>query len=78
MRQLHILNEHVKENTDAVCTTEAAESGERRLRAAGGRCRVIFFSSSALPRSSGTHTVKPPELCTSERPAEKMTEHNLI
>lgn len=28
----------------------------------------LQFSSSASPRSSGTHTGKPPELCTSERP----------
>lgn len=30
-----------------------------------------FFSSSALPRSSGTRTVKPRGLCTSERPEEE-------
>lgn len=30
-----------------------------------------FFSSSVLPRSSGTRTVKPRGLCTSERPEEE-------
>lgn len=30
-----------------------------------------FFSSSALPRSSGTRTVKPQGLCTLERPEKE-------
>lgn len=38
-------------------------------RAADGSMWGVYFSSSASPRSSGTHTEKPRGLCTSERPA---------
>lgn len=37
-----------------------------------------FLSSSASPRSSGRHTGKPPELCTSERPEGDKSPAGLI
>lgn len=54
-------------------------SGKRRQESARGRGRVdvrggASLSSSASPRSSGTHTGKLPELCTSETP-EREREH---
>lgn len=46
-------------------------SGEEAQASHRGQRPGQYFNSSALPRSSGTHTGKPLELCTSERPEGK-------
>lgn len=58
------------------------ESVRAAARRGGGRMERVTFSSSTQPRSSGTHTGKPLELCTSERPEEgeesRRVQYNLI
>lgn len=59
-------------------------SGKRRRESARGSGRVdvrgggASLSSSASPRSSGTHTGKLPELCTSETPERERAQTSRI